>query len=244
MLNETAMKPSYELFYWPGISGRGEFVRLSLEWAKAPYREVTREPNGMDEMFAFLRGKRPGALPFAPPFLKHGALVVAHVANILAYLGPRLRLVPAAERARVEAHELELTITDIVAEVHDTHHPISVSQYYEDQTDVAKLRAASFTKERIPKYLGYFERVLERGDGKHLVGRKRSYVDLSMFHLVAGLRYSFPKAMKRVTPKIPKLARLHDAVEGDARLAAYLASPRRLAFNEHDLFRRYPELDG
>lgn len=238
------MKSAYELYYWPGLPGRGEFIRLSLEYAGAPYRDVAREPKGMAKMFAFLEGEKEGALPFAPPFLKHGALVIAQVANVLRYLAPRHGLVPASDAARTFAHQLELTITDVVAEAHDTHHPISVARYYEEQKKEAVLRAAAFTAERIPKYLGYFENVLSRGDGKHLVGRSRSYVDLSMFQLVAGLRYAFPKAMKRVGRRIPKLSKLHDAVAEDRKLAAYFASPRRLAFNETGIFRRYPELDS
>ncbi len=236
-------KAKYELYYWPGIPGRGEFIRLPLEYAGAPYVDVAREPQGMAKMFAFLKGEHPGALPFAPPFLKHGALVIAHVANVLRYLGPLHGLVPASESARLYAHQLELTITDFVAETHDTHHPMSNSQYYEDQKDEAKRKAPSFTGERIPKYLGYFESVLERGDGKHLVGHRRSYVDLSMFQVVRGLRYAFPKAMKRVSKKIPKLSKLHDSVAEDPRLAPYLSSDRRTSFNEQGIFRRYPELD-
>jgi glutathione S-transferase len=236
-------KPTYELYYWPGIQGRGEFIRLALEYAGADYVDVAREPGGMPKMFAFLHGKQPGALPFAPPFLKHGALVIGQVANVLHYLAPRHNLVPATESARTYAHQLQLTVTDVVAETHDTHHPISVSQPYEDQKDDAKRNAAAFTAQRIPKYLGYFESVLGRGDGKHLVGRRRTYVDLSVFQLVAGLRYAFPKAMKRVSRTIPKLSKLHDSVAADAKLAAYLGSPRRLSFNEQGIFRHYPELD-
>jgi glutathione S-transferase len=238
------MSKGYELYYWPGIPGRGEFIRLSLEYVGAPYREVAREPDGMNKMFAFLNGKEPGAVPFAPPFLKHGSLVIAQVANVLRYLGPRHGLVPAAEAAQVLAHQLQLTIADVVAETHDTHHPISPGKYYEEQKREAVLNAASFTAERIPKYLGYFEKALARGDGKHLVGRRVSYVDLSMFQLVAGLRYAFPKTMKRVVRQIPKLSRLHDAVAEHPKLAGYLGSSRRLGFNETGIFRHYPELDG
>jgi glutathione S-transferase len=233
----------YELYYWPGIPGRGEFIRLSFEYAGATYREMTRERSSMTGMFAYLKGKREGALPFAPPFLKHGSLVIAQVANVLLYLAPRLGLVPRSEGARIFAHQLELTVTDVVAEVHDTHHPTSSSKYYEDQKREAKLRAKAFTAERIPKYLGYFEDVLARNDSRHLIGRHRSYVDLSIFQLVAGLRYAFPKAMKRVLPKIPELSKLHDAVANARELAAYFASPRRLPFGEEGIFRRYPELD-
>ncbi len=237
------MKSAYELYYWPGIPGRGEFIRLSLEYAGASYREIAREPKGMAKMMAFLNGKEPGALPFAPPFLKHGSLVIAQVANVLRYIAPRHGLVPASEGARTFAHQLELTITDFVAETHDTHHPTSPGLYYEDQKKEAVLKAAAFTAERIPKYLTYFENVLSRGDGKHLVGRSQSYVDLSMFQLIAGLRYAFPRAMKRMARRTPKISKLHDSVAKEPKLAAYFASPRRLEFNEMGIFRRYPELD-
>lgn len=236
-------KASYELYYWPGIQGRGEFIRLPLEYRGVPYVDVAREPGGMGTMMAFLKGKQKGALPFAPPFLKHGSLVIAHVANVLEYLGPQLDLVPSSEGLRVYAHQLQLTVTDAVFETHDTHHPTSSSKVYEDQKDAAREKAKAFTSERIPKYLQYFEAALSRGDGSHFVGRSRTYVDLSLFQLVAGLRYAFPRAMKRVARAVPKLAKLHDAVAGNPKLGDYLGSDRRLPFNEDGIFRHYPELD-
>jgi glutathione S-transferase len=231
----------YELYYWPGIQGRGEFIRLALEHTRARYVDVAREPGGMDRMMAFMNGTEAHA-PFAPPFLRHADQTIAQVANVLRYIAPRLALVPpASEPLQTWAHQLQLTITDLVAETHDTHHPSAVSKTYEDQKAAAVERAPSFTRERLPKYLGYFERVLERGDRKHLVGRARSYVDLSMFQVVAGLRYAFPKAMKRVEPTTPLITKVHDVVCEE--LEPYLTSPRRLAFNEKGIFRHYPELD-
>lgn len=237
---------AFELYYWDGIQGRGEFVRLALEHAGADYVDVTREPDrGTDEMMQFIDSSSEAHIPFAPPFLKDGGQLVSHVANILLYLGPRLDLAPRDEDARWFANGLQLTITDFVAEVHDTHHPIATSKYYEDQKEEAKARASEFVMNRLPKFLGYFERVLKQNpvQGGHLVGDSLSYVDLSMFQMIEGLVYAFPKAMKHHDIRYPGLARLHDRVKDGPAIASYLASPRRLAFNESGIFRRYPALD-
>jgi glutathione S-transferase len=239
-----AMKTPYRLYYWPGIQGRGEFVRLALEEANAPYVDVARTDPAMKEMMSLMGGAGKGLTPFAPPFLTHGKLTVAQTANILLWLAPRHGLVPKDEASRVAAHQLQLTVTDFVSEVHDTHHPVAVFQYYEDQKPEAKRRASGFVDKRLPKFLGYFERVLERGGGKYLVKRRFTYVDLSLFQVMAGLSYAFPKAMAKQRKKHPLLSALHDRVAARPRIAAYLASPRRLAFNEHGIFRHYPELDG
>jgi glutathione S-transferase len=239
--------PRYELYYWPTIQGRGEFVRLALEDAGAEYVDVARRPGGIRAMMRFLDGKAPGLLPFGPPFLKAGNLVIAQTANILAWLGPRLSLVPRDEASRLAAHQLQLTIADLVAEVHDTHHPIASTLYYEDQRREARRRAPLFLRERIPKFLGFFEQVLarnRRSRGKHLVGARASYVDLSLFQLVEGLRYAFPRAMSRMLPRYPRVAALRDRVTARPRLARYLASKRRIPFNEEGIFRHYPELDA
>jgi glutathione S-transferase len=238
----------YELIYWPGIQGRGEFIRLALEEAGAKYVEVGRLPKGegggIPAIERFVTGKEAGMHPFAPPILRHGELVIWQSANILQWLAPRLGLVPDDEASRLAAHGLQLTIADFASEAHDVHHPIAVSLYYEDQKPESKRRAGHFTGERMPKFLGYFERVLERAGGEpHAVGPGFSYVDLSLFQVMAGLEYAFPGALGRLRPKLPLLTRLHAAVAARPRIAAYLASPRRLAFNEHGLFRRYPELD-
>lgn len=237
---------SYELFYWDGIQGRGEFVRLALEDAGADYVDVTRTPDrGTGEMMKLMESTTEAQIPFAPPFLRDGDQIVSHVANILFYLGPRLGLAPKAEAQRWFANGLQLTITDFIAEVHDTHHPIATSKYYEDQKQEAKARAAEFVTNRIPKFLGYFERVLAQNpDGNgHAIGNAVTYVDLSLFQVIEGLRYAFPKAMQHYERDYPKLITLHAGVKTRSRLAAYLASPRRLAFNEDGIFRRYPELD-
>jgi glutathione S-transferase len=232
----------YELYYWTGIQGRGEFVRLALEDAGADYVDVARE-KGDEAIMPFLRGQQPGAQPFAPPFLRAGRQVIAQTANILAFLGPRIGLVPASTASQVYALQLQLTISDIVAEAHDTHHPIAVEQYYEDQRPEARKRAASFCQERIPKFLGYFEQVVERNDGRHAIGRRHSYVDLSLFQLMSGLQYAFPRTMKRMRRRVPHLLALQQRVAERPRIATYLASPRRLAFNEDGIFRHYPELE-
>lgn len=231
----------YELYYWTGIQGRGEFVRLALEDAGADYIDVART-RGDNAMTPFLRGKQEGALPFAPPFLKAGRLVIAQTATILAYLGPRLNLVPGGQSAEIHAQQLQATISDIVAEAHDTHHPISTSQYYEQQRAAARKRSQAFCEERIPKFLDYFENVIERGNGRQALTR-HSYVDLSLFQLVSGLDYAFPNAMRRMQKRMPRLRALADRIAERPRIAAYLASPRRIPFNEDGIFRHYPALD-
>ena len=237
----------YELYYWPGVQGRGEFVRLALEDAGTDYVDVVRiEKSGMAAMMSFLESRAAERPPFAPPFLKAGNLVIAQTANILFYLSPRLGLVPKSEAPRLWVHQLQLTIADWVAEVHDTHHPISGGLYYEDQKHAAKRRAADFRRERLPKFLGYFENVLKRNPkaSSYVLGQAISYVDLSLFQMIAGLRYAFPRAMAKLEPKYQRMVGLHDRVRIRPRLADYLSSPRRLPFNQEGIFRHYPELDG
>jgi glutathione S-transferase len=197
----------------------------------------------MKEMMKLLRGDAPTFPPLAPPFLRHGAVVVAQDSGILQYLGPRLGLVPEDEPGRVAVNQLQLTIADVISEVHDTHHPIGSGLYYEDQKPEAARRTKAFVSERIPKYLGYFERVLEHGGGPFLVGKALSYADLSMFQTLTGLTHAFPKAMAHVKPSIPGLSALRDRVAARPRIAAYLASDRRLPFSAQGIFRSYPELD-
>ena len=234
----------YQLFYWPGIQGRGEFVRLALEHAAAPYDDVARGKGGMDRMLAMMKGGRDKRPPFAPPFLKAGSRVIAQSANILFYLGPRLKLAPRAEADRLWLHQLQLTVTDFVKEIHDTHHPLGGELYYEDAKPEAKRFTENFLAERAPKYLGYFETVLKKSGGPYALGRKVSYVDLSLFQLIEGLRYAFPKAMARIERKVSAVVGVHDRVAKRPRIKAYVASERRLAFNESGIFRCYPELDG
>ena len=233
----------YELYYWPGIQGRGEYVRLALEEAGADYADVARGERGMAAMMRMMEAKS-GMPPFAPPFLKAGKRVIGQTANILFYLGSRHGLAPKAEAGRLWVHQLQLTVTDFVVEVHDTHHPIATSLYYEDQKAPAKKRTGEFWDERVPKYLGYFERLLQENRGAYVTGRRITYVDLSLFQIVEGLRYAFPKRMKAFERKIPGLIALHDRVAARPNIKAYLASDRRIAFNEDGIFRRYKALDG
>ena len=234
----------YQLFYWPEIQGRGEFVRLALEDAGAAYDDVARSKAGMDRMLAMMEGGRDKHPPFAPPFLQAGKLVIAQTANILFYLGPRLKLAPREEAGRLWLHQLQLTVTDFVKEIHDTHHPIAGSLYYEDQKAEAKKFAHYFLKDRVPKYLGYFESVLKKSGGPCTLGRRFSYMDLSLFQLIEGLRYAFPKAMKAIERDVPRVVAVHDKVAQRERLKKYLSSPRRIPFNESGIFRHYPELDN
>ena len=237
------MNAPYALYYWPTIQGRGEFVRLALEEAGAAYIDVAREKQGMRAMLALLDA--PGHPSFAPPFLKAGALTIGQTANILLFLGARHGLAPRAEAGRLWTHQLQLTIADLVNEVHDSHHPVASALYYEDQKKEAKRRAADFIAHRLPKFFDYFERVLREPArrGGFLSGSRLTYVDLSMFQLIEGLRYAFPKAMARIEPGYPGLVDLHDRVALRPHIAAYLASRRRIPFNQEGIFRHYPELD-
>jgi glutathione S-transferase len=231
----------YELHYWPGIQGRGEYVRLALEDAGADYDDVARSGRGMPAMMKMMEAK--DTPPFAPPFLKAGKRVIGQTANILLYLGSRHGLAPKPEAGRLWVHQLQLTITDFVLEVHDTHHPLGPSLYYEDQKAAAKKRTEEFWNERIPKYLGYFERLLKSHGGGYVTGRRLTYVDLSLFQIVEGLRYAFPKRMKAYERSIPGLVDLHDRIAARPNIKTYLASPRRIAFNEDGIFRCYKALD-
>jgi glutathione S-transferase len=233
----------YELYYWPEIQGRGEYVRLALEEADAAYVDVARAAGGMAAMMRMMEASS-GTPPFAPPFLKAGKLVIGQTANILFYLGGRHGLAPKAEGARLWVHQLQLTIADLVQEIHDTHHPLGSSLYYEDQKAAAKRRTEEFWKQRVPKFTGYFEGLLRDGGSAYLTGRRVTYVDLSLFQIVAGLRYAFPNRMGGFERKIPGLVGLHDRVAARPNIKAYLASERRIAFNEDGIFRHYKALDA
>jgi glutathione S-transferase len=237
------MSDPYRLYYWPSIQGRGEFVRLILEDAGAPYVDVARQPEaeggGVEALFAFLRAES----VFAVPALVAGEQVVAQSPLICSFLARRHGLAPKGEAARLHADQLQLTIADVVDEAHDTHHPLGSHLYYEDQREAAALRARAFAGERLGKYLGFFERVLERAGGGALAGDAISFVDISLMQLLFGLEYAFPRGLARASEKTPRILALRDRVAARPRLAAYLASPRRIPFNEDGIFRRYPELD-
>jgi glutathione S-transferase len=237
----------YQLYYWPTIQGRGEFVRLALEEAGARYRDVARESGrgaGVPALLALM--KRLARPPFAPPFLEAGRLVIGQTANILQFLGVRHGLAPREEGGRLWVHQLQLTVSDFVAEIHDTHHPISGNLYFREQRKEARRRSADFLKNRAPKFLGYFEDVMARNgrQARFLVGARLSYADLSVFQLIAGLGYAFPRASAKFARDYRRLFALHERVQERPRIAAYLASRRRIGFNNNGIFRRYPELDA
>ena len=235
---------AYKLYYWPEIQGRGEFVRLALEEAGADYRDVGREADGVSVMMELMAGGRGTRPPFAPPFLKDGDLILAQTANILLYLGPRLKLAPEGEADRLWLHQLQLTIEDFVKEIHDTHHPIGPGLYYDEQKPEARRRARNFLEERLPKFLGYFNGLLKEWPAcGFLLGDSPTYVDLSLFQIVDGLRHAFPRAMQLAKKDMDALDLLHATVATRPRLQAYLKSDRRLPFNKAGIFRYYPELD-
>jgi len=242
------MTTPYELYYWSEIPGRGEFVRLVLEEADAPYVDVARRPReeggGDEAVLAFYAGRNTGHPIFAPPVLEQGDLVLAQTAAICHFLGRRHGLAPRDEAGEIQALELQLTIADLVGEVHDTHHPISAWLYYEDQKAEAKQRAAHFLEKRLPRFLDYFERVLRHNGGEVLVGSQLSHADLSLFQAIEGLAYAFPRAFASASEAAPGVLALRERVRARPRISAYLASERRMPFNQDGIFRHYPELDA
>lgn len=241
------MQGPYELIYWPGLRGRGELVRLALEQAGVPYVDRALLPEdqggGVGAVLAALRGERGGLRPLAPPILVARGLVLAQTANILLALGRWHELAPADEAGQLAANQLQLTISDLVAEAHDTHHPVSVTLYFEDQAAEARRAGKLFAERRIPKFLGWFEGVLSASDGPYLLGARPTYPDLSLFQVMEGLAWAFPRGFARAVRHTPRLLELQDAVRGLPRVAAYLRSERRQPFNQEGIFRRYPELD-
>jgi glutathione S-transferase len=245
---EAVMSDKYELYYWPMIQGRGELVRLVLEDANVPYTDVGRLPEdqggGMPAILAYYKQEREGHPAFAPPILRAGDLVLAQTANICLFLGRRHGLAPQQEAGWLLANQLALTIADLINEVHDTHHPLGVALYYEEQKEAAARRSQLFLEQRLPRFLGYFQRVLEHNGGEVLVGDAVSYVDLSLYQVLCGLEYAFPRAYAREAGKVPGLVTLRQGIAARPRIARYVESDRRLPFNEDGIFRHYPELDG
>lgn len=238
----------YELYYWPSIPGRGEFIRLALEECGAEYADVARasKEGGVRAMMRLLEDPTIAHRPFAPPFLRAGELLIGQTPNILRYLGAQHGLAPRDEPGELWTQQLQLTVSDLLVEVHDTHHPIAAGLYYEDQKAEARRRTVDFLASRLPKYLDYFETVLGRNPlgPEYLSGSSLSYADLSMFQVIEGLRYAFPSAMATLAPRITKLLALHERVRKRPRISAYLASTRWLPCNEQGIFRHYPELDA
>lgn len=234
----------YELYYWPEIQGRGEFVRLALAETGAAYVDVARQPGGQGKMFKLMASARNRHPPFAPPFLKAGKRIIGQTPNILMYLGAHHALAPRNETGRLWTHQLQLTIADFLVEIHDVHHPIASSLYYEDQKKEAKRRSRIFIDERIPKFMNYFERVIAKSGGPWLLGRRLTYADLSLFQIIAGLHYAFPNAMRGMKKKVPRVVTVHERVAARPRICDYLQSQARVAFNTMGIFRAYPELDA
>ena len=243
----TTQAETYELYYWTSLQGRGEFIRLILEDSGTPYIDVARKPEseggGVAAVAAFRNGTNEGYPVFAPPVLKIGDVVIAQTTNICCFLGERLGLVPDDEASRLHAHQIALTIDDLIVEVHDTHHPVAKILYYKEQKEAAAQRAQIFHQERLPRMLKYFERVLTYNQSYTLVGKEISYVDFMMFQVLEGLNYAFPKSFQQITTETPQLLKLRDTVAARPRIKAYLQSPRRIRFNENGIFRHYPELD-
>ncbi len=239
---------AYELYYWPGIQGRGEYVRLALEYADAKYVDLALVPEkkggGVPALEKYLSGKGVQRPPFAPPFLKAGRLLIGQTPNILLFLGDQLNIAPRDDGGRFWTHQLQLTIADLIVEVHDTHHPIGGGLYYEEQKPEAKRRAAEFLARRVPKFFRYFDRVLAQNDsGPGMVGKSLTYADLSLAQVLAGLQYAFPKAMRKALAKQKRLEKLEEFVFSRPRIERYVRSGRRLKFNDDDLYRHYAELD-
>lgn len=232
---------SYRLWYWPGIQGRGEFVRLPLEAAGIEYEDCARD-QGAEAMTADM--KRHARAPFAPPYLDIGGQRIAQVATILLYLGDRHALAPSNMADRYWVHQLQLTIADMVAEVHNIHHPVEMMAYYEDQKAEAARAAKQFREQRIPKFLDHFDAAARANAGEWLIDHRWTYADTSLFQLVAGLRYMFPRRMAAIEADYPALLRIHDEVAALPGIKAYLKSERRLPFSTDGIFRHYPELDG
>lgn len=233
----------YELYYWPNLQGRGEFVRLALEAAEAQYVDVARQPEADGGGVKALQAKLQTPQVFAPPVLCIDGLTLSQTANILQFLAPRLGLMPRDEALAPIAHQLALTLLDFALEIHDTHHPLGVVDYYEAQKPEAKRRAATFVQHRLPKFLGHFEQALQQSGGRGFFGDQLTYVELTAFQLHSGLCYAFPRAYGAIADSTPHFSALAAQVAAHPAIAAYLASERRIPFNNDGLFRHYPELD-
>jgi glutathione S-transferase len=240
---------SYDLWYWPGIQGRGEFVRVFMEAAGISYRDRARQADAqalVEDMEAREDGE--GFAPYAPPYLVardgENEFTIAHVAHILTWLTENHDLGSGDLQTDLHLIQLQLTITDVVAEAHDTHHPLGGSLYYEDQKQAAATRAKGFREERIPKYFDHFETALAVNPGPFCRADRFGHVDTSLFQLVEGLRYAFPRRMAQIESDYPRIFACRDAVAELPGIAAYRQSERRIPFNEDGIFRHYPELDA
>lgn len=232
---------SLELWYWPDIPGRGEFVRLFCEAGEIDYTDMARE-RGADALVEHMHALQ-GSRPFAPPYIVDGDVVIGQTAHILSYLSDRNGLGSGEQDVDLQLIQLQLDISDFVAEVHSTHHPVAHDLYYADQMDAAYDHAEHFRANRIPKYLIHFENALAVNGGPFLLGDQWTHVDTSLFQVMEGLDYAFPRYMAEMHGSWPHLAALQATVPDIEGLAAYLASERRIPFNEDGIFRHYEELD-
>ena len=229
-----------QLWYWPDIPGRGEFIRVALEAAEVEYADMARE-KGAEALLEDM-ASRSGIAPLAPPYIIDGDLCLGQTAHILAVLADRYGFGAGELATDLQLIQLQLDVSDIVAEVHAVHHPISGALYYRDQMDAAYEAAQHFRETRIPKYLDHFEQALAVNCGPCVLGDHWTHVDTSLFQLLEGLDYMFPSRMAELD--YPRLALCREAVMEIDGIDAYLGSERRLAFNEDGLFRHYPELDA
>ncbi|KEY69018.1 hypothetical protein S7711_03320 [Stachybotrys chartarum IBT 7711] len=246
-------EPSYELIYWPSAPGRGEPVRLLFEEAGVPYADTAKDAGRAVEtiqglMAAEHLGDDSNPPVFAPPLLRHGDLLINQLPNILLYLAPKLGLAPAAGPAVYHLNAIVLTLLDgFVNELHETHHPIATSQYYDDQKPEAKKRSKSYREERLPRFLGYAQRLLDAktsGDGPWLYGGSLTYADLVLFQGIHGTKYAFPKTVEKLqkSGKYDGVFALFDAVQERPNIKAYMASDRRVDYSQ-GIWRYYPELE-
>ncbi len=233
----------YGLWYWPTIQGRGEFVRLPMEAAGIGYVDCARA-RGEEGLIADMTRHAATRAPFAPPYLELDGMLIAQVANILMYLGERHQLAPSNMADRLWLNQLQLTIADLVAEVHDVHHPVDPAATYDEQQPEAARAAAQFRERRLPKFLAYFEAAAKANPGEWLIDHRWTYADTSLFQMVEGLRYMFPRRMAAVEGAYPNLLHIHALVADLPGVRAYLRSDRRLPFSEQGLFRHYPALDA
>ncbi|MXO84844.1 glutathione S-transferase [Altererythrobacter aurantiacus] len=236
---------SYDLWYWPSIQGRGEFVRLFMAAAGIEWRDCAREKDAEALLDDMDERKEKGFAPYAPPYLVDGDFAIAQVAHIVTWLSEKHDIGAADEADKLHLIQLQLDITDIVEEVHSVHHPVASSLYYDDQKDAAEQAAEKFREERIPKYFDHFEQALGVKDGGPFsLGSTWSHFDTSLFQLVEGLEYAFPRRMAAIKDDYPMIFACRDAVALIDGLAAYVASEDRIPFNEDGIFRHYPELDA
>jgi glutathione S-transferase len=198
----------FELIYWPGDPGRAEHIRLALEYAGAKYIDTALSKDALTTVLAQISDDQLGDSLnppcYAPPILRHGQLAINQTPNVLLYLGPKLGLVPGIDENpnnlfRVNALALS-ALDGLSNEVHNCHHPISTSLYYEEQKDESIRASTAWVTKRLPIFLAYFQKVLSgeaSGQGPWLFGGKTSYADLVLYH-VRAFAHFIPLPVNRV----------------------------------------------